>query len=139
MTFRLKFQTFFSITRTIFLTVGQNNFCNKILFLLLVTLNCGGSASENCTYFDSSTSVASGQCKTKICRCSDDIWFVIKPIAFSSCFVIRFHVWCDRTLEKYLDVFGSLHSQKTSQFSLSWSDKVEMILSCQRFFQKTNQ
>lgn len=37
------------------------------------TLNCGGSASENCTYFDSSTSVASGQCKTKICRCSDDI------------------------------------------------------------------
>jgi len=37
------------------------------------TLNCGGSASENCTYFDSSTTVASGACKAKICRCSDNI------------------------------------------------------------------
>ena len=29
----LKFQKFFSVTRTIFLTVGQNNFRNKIPFL----------------------------------------------------------------------------------------------------------
>ena len=57
---------------------------HMFFFLLLVTLNCGGSASENCTYFDSSTTVASGACKAKICRCSDDIWCVIKLIAFSS-------------------------------------------------------
>ena len=31
--FRLEFQKFFSITRTIFLQVGQNNFGNKIPFL----------------------------------------------------------------------------------------------------------
>ena len=30
--FSLEFQTFFSITRTIFLTLGQNNFGNKTLF-----------------------------------------------------------------------------------------------------------
>merc|ERR1719220_1239772 len=37
------------------------------------TLNCGGSTSENCTYFDSSTTVANGACKTEVCKCSTDI------------------------------------------------------------------
>ena len=32
--FSLEFQKFFSITRPIFLTVGQNNFGNKILLLI---------------------------------------------------------------------------------------------------------
>jgi len=37
------------------------------------TLNCGGESSENCTYFDSSTTVAPGACKAKVCKCSTDI------------------------------------------------------------------
>ena len=45
-----------------------------VLFILLVTLNCGGESSENCTYFDSSTTVAPGACKAKVCKCSTDIW-----------------------------------------------------------------
>lgn len=37
------------------------------------TLGCGGSSSENCTYFDSATTVATGSCKAKICPCNDNI------------------------------------------------------------------
>jgi len=37
------------------------------------TLNCGGQSNENCTYFDSSTTVAPGACKAKVCKCSTDI------------------------------------------------------------------
>jgi len=37
------------------------------------TFNCGGSSSENCTYFDSSTSVTAGACKFEICPCSSNI------------------------------------------------------------------
>jgi len=37
------------------------------------TFNCGGSSSENCTYFDSSTAVAAGACKFEICQCSSNI------------------------------------------------------------------
>merc|ERR1711990_1277259 len=32
------------------------------------TLSCGGSSSENCTYFDSSTSQGTGSCKAEICK-----------------------------------------------------------------------
>ncbi len=37
-----------------------------------MTINCGGIASENCTYFDSS-GVTSGACVAKVCPCADDI------------------------------------------------------------------
>ena len=37
-----------------------------------VQLNCGQSSSENCTYFQSSGSEV-GQCRIKICPCSDNI------------------------------------------------------------------
>jgi len=37
------------------------------------TLNCGGSSSENCTYFDSSTSVSTGACKARICKANANI------------------------------------------------------------------
>ena len=37
--FSLEFQKIFSITRTIFLTVGQNNFGNKIPGLWVLVLN----------------------------------------------------------------------------------------------------
>merc|ERR1711981_479035 len=37
------------------------------------TLNCGGQSSENCTYFDSSTTVVNGACEVNICKCSTNI------------------------------------------------------------------
>ena len=43
-----------------------------IIILHLVTLSCGGISSENCTYFQSSGQEV-GQCRIKICPCSDNI------------------------------------------------------------------
>lgn len=37
------------------------------------TMNCGGTLAENCTYFDSSTTVVPGACKAKICKCNNNI------------------------------------------------------------------
>ena len=37
-----------------------------------VTLGCGGTASENCTYFES-TGNEMGACRAKICPCNDNI------------------------------------------------------------------
>merc|ERR1711990_179234 len=37
------------------------------------TLNCGGTSSENCTYFDSSTSVNTGACRARICPINTNI------------------------------------------------------------------
>ena len=37
-----------------------------------VTLDCGETSSENCTYFESSSPTA-GTCKVDICPCSDNI------------------------------------------------------------------
>jgi len=37
------------------------------------TLNCGAEIAENCTYFDSSTTVNNGACEVKICKCSSNI------------------------------------------------------------------
>ena len=46
-------------------------------FRLSVSLSCGGTSSENCTYFDSSSlSVGSnqaGSCSARICPCGSDI------------------------------------------------------------------
>ena len=41
--------------------------------LISVTMNCGGTLAENCTYFDSSTTVVPGACKAKICKCNNNI------------------------------------------------------------------
>ena len=49
------------------------NFKAKIEYSLpLVQLSCGQTSSENCTYFQSSTNEV-GQCRIKICPCSDNI------------------------------------------------------------------
>jgi len=37
------------------------------------TLTCGGTSSENCTYFDSSTSQGTGACKAEICKLNSNI------------------------------------------------------------------
>ena len=52
-----------------------------IHFLFTVTISCGGQASENCTYFESS-GAESGACRAKVCKCSSDICqvFYIKNI-----------------------------------------------------------
>ena len=42
-------------------------------YVFSVTLNCGGTSTENCTYFDSSTSVLTGACKAKICKANSNI------------------------------------------------------------------
>ena len=42
--------------------------------LTSVTLGCGSTSSQNCTYFQSSaTNQPAGQCAIKICKCSSDI------------------------------------------------------------------
>ena len=38
-----------------------------------VTLTCGGTSSENCTYFDSATSQGTGACRAQICKTNSDI------------------------------------------------------------------
>ncbi len=45
---------------------------NKNAIFFLVTVGCGASSSENCTYFDSSSPVA-GTCNMEICPCGDNI------------------------------------------------------------------
>ena len=52
------------------------NFSSNALlsyFLLIVTLRCGGSSSENCTYFESSGTASTGACRAQICPCSNNI------------------------------------------------------------------
>ena len=41
-------------------------------YYISVTLGCGGTSSENCTYFQSGGQEV-GQCRLKICPCSDNI------------------------------------------------------------------
>ena len=49
-------------------------FCTPLSVLPLVTLGCGSSTTENCTYFEVQNSAAmSGQCRTQICKCQSDI------------------------------------------------------------------
>ena len=44
----------------------------KLLILLVVTLGCGASTSENCTYFEAS-SLANGACAAEICKCNSNV------------------------------------------------------------------
>ena len=39
----------------------------------LVEMYCGQETSENCSYFVSSGTVNSGECRLKICPCNDNI------------------------------------------------------------------
>lgn len=41
--------------------------------LILVTMGCGGTKSENLTYFDSMTSYHTGSCNAKICKCTQKV------------------------------------------------------------------
>ncbi len=43
------------------------------MFLLIETLGCGDVTAENCTYFDSDSTTASGGCTATICPCNDNI------------------------------------------------------------------
>ena len=45
--------------------------------LLTVTFGCGGTSSENCTYFESSGTPSAGECRAKVCPCNDNICQVI--------------------------------------------------------------
>ena len=40
---------------------------------VIVEYGCGSTTSENCSYFVSSSSVNAGQCRLRVCPCSDDI------------------------------------------------------------------
>ena len=37
------------------------------------TLGCGDTSAENCTYFQSATTVTAGSCRAKICKLNEDI------------------------------------------------------------------
>ena len=56
-----------------------------VFHLYAVSVNCGGMSSENCTYFDSDTTMAGG-CQATICPCNDNICQV-----FSAEIMITFH------------------------------------------------
>ena len=43
-----------------------------MILFFIVTLSCGATSSENCTYFQSSTNDP-GACRVTICPCSDNI------------------------------------------------------------------
>ena len=43
-----------------------------LIILVLVQKGCGDTSSENCTYFQSSGTEV-GQCRLKVCPCSDNI------------------------------------------------------------------
>ncbi len=40
---------------------------------IIVTLGCGSSSSENCTYFENTSGSLTGSCRAQICRCSSSI------------------------------------------------------------------
>ena len=42
-------------------------------FFFKVSLGCGATISENNSYFVSSGSSSSGDCRIKVCQCNDDI------------------------------------------------------------------
>ena len=46
--------------------------CNKMSFFS-VTLGCGSITTENCTYFESATTVNTGACRAKICKADSNI------------------------------------------------------------------
>ena len=44
-----------------------------LLLFFKVSLGCGATISENNSYFVSSGSSSSGDCRLKVCQCNDDI------------------------------------------------------------------
>ena len=44
----------------------------RLILLIIVQRSCGDTSSENCTYFQSSGTEV-GQCRLKVCPCSDNI------------------------------------------------------------------
>ena len=56
----------------------------RVLLTFLVVLGCGGTANQNCTYFQSSSTIQSGACSIKICKCNSDICQV--------CFMFLFYI-----------------------------------------------
>ena len=44
-----------------------------MIIYLLVELGCGQTTYENCTYFVSSGTVDAGECRLRVCQCSDNI------------------------------------------------------------------
>jgi hypothetical protein len=53
---------------TLFLISFEMCFCT-----FLVTLGCGTTSSENCTYFDIASTINAGACTAKICKCNSNI------------------------------------------------------------------
>ena len=43
------------------------------LHFVSVEYGCGQTSNENCSYFVSSGTVTAGQCRIKVCPCSDNI------------------------------------------------------------------
>ena len=58
-------------------------------FFFKVSLGCGATISENNSYFVSSGSSSSGDCRLKVCQCNDDICQVCDFWDFHSFFPKR--------------------------------------------------
>ncbi len=55
---------------------GMSVTYSKYPLLTLVSLNCGDTSGENCTYFEG-TNIVPGSCKAEICPCNNNICQVI--------------------------------------------------------------
>ena len=81
-------------------------YCNKSFLavwftFVSVVLGCGGSTSQNCSYFQSSANtLQSGQCTLKICKCSTDICQVY--VFWCSSKLIR-RIW-EQTMKKCIRI-----------------------------------
>ena len=64
------FSEYMNFTKKVLVNFLSNFISNC---LISVTMNCGGTSAENCTYFDSSTTVVSGACKANICKVNTNI------------------------------------------------------------------
>ena len=88
--------------RPLFLKGLLTYYISNYFHLITVTIGCGATTRENCTYFESSN-LGSGACRSKICPCSDDICQVLGilksrinlPLKFILISDIRMHLILD--------------------------------------------
>ena len=67
------FSAVISCIRTNVYVKIKKHFLNLSQNPILVTLACGSSTTQNCSYFDSAGSPNSGSCTINVCKTSNDV------------------------------------------------------------------
>ena len=97
-------------------------------FLFSVEYGCGRSTNENCSYFVSASTVDAGECRLRVCPCSEHICqirldfdtFVVNQPSGACKFWRMIFVWC-KTLRSILYVIFQQHC-------LSWRLEARVIM-----------